>query len=103
MLLSLAVVLGFGMLVGLVFVAGCWLGAWIQRDIGFVIRQKETVERAQKRAKAVPMDQPPKKGVEHPSGAPMPTPQAVRRKDPMDWTNDLQTGSGLAEVVRRSR
>lgn len=94
---ALLTVLAFGLAVGLIFVGGCLVGAWIQRDIGFVVKTKEAAEARKKKAKedphAVPYELRDQRGIEHPKGPPPPSPESLRKKrDPLDWRKDLATG-----------
>jgi len=99
---QLATVLAFGTIVGVIFVAGCLVGAWIQRDVAFVVKVKEKKEKR----KANPVGpstiiEMPVKGEEHPSGPPK-FPPGAKRQNPMDWRKDLKTGMpDLSEMVKR--
>lgn len=90
-----------GASIGLAFLAGCFVGAWQQRQVGFSVKthlDRLVAEVMKRKPGVAPPEQPPVAewgvgarpiGVEHPSGPPKPMPEQLGRKDPMDWADKI--------------
>lgn len=97
-----------GLAVAIAFVAGCFVGAWQQRQVGFSVKthiDKLVAEAMKRPAGPSKIPQPPvaqwglgaePPGIEHPSGPPKPMPEQIGRKDPMDWVEKIRSRSSPA-------